>query len=266
MFGNPTSFNGSSNTDWGEQMLNSVASQTLRHMFTRCDSLEVAVRCYPSSKLLQGSIDSFKVSGHGLTIRKDFRTESMNFETDAVSIDFASIVQGKLRLKQPTQAIAQVILTEADINEAFKAPLVTQHLENIQDEALTNLSGGEPVSFRDIEVTLLPDNGVLLRAKTDLPNRKDLPIALRANLTVTRRRRINFADRQFEADAIPPEVQGLSKLLSDALGTILDRMVDLDRFDLDGVMLRLNRLETDGANLIFSGYAQIERLPQNARG
>lgn len=266
MFGNPASFNGSTNTDWGEQMLNSVASQTLRHMFTRCDALDVAVRCYPSSKLLQGSIDSFKVSGQGLTIRKDFRTASMNFETDAVSLDFASILQGKLRLKQPTQAIAQVILTEADINHAFTAPLVTQHLENITDPALTNLSGGEPVSFREITVKLLPDNGVQLRAKTNLPNRQDVPIALRSQLVVNRRRRISFENRQFEADAVPADLRNLSQLLTDALGEILDRMVDLDRFDLDGVMLRLNRLETQGSNLVFSGYAQIEHLPSNARG
>lgn len=39
-------------------------------------------------------------------------------------------------------------------------------------------------------------------------------------------------------------------------------MVDLDRFDLDGVMMRINRLETKGKQLIFSGYAQIERFPK----
>jgi hypothetical protein len=64
------------------------------------------VRCYPSSKLLQGSIDSFKMSGRGLVIRKDFAVEEMSFETDAVAIDFGSVLSGKLSLKQPTQAIA----------------------------------------------------------------------------------------------------------------------------------------------------------------
>jgi predicted deacetylase len=38
-------------------------------------------------------------------------------------------------------------------------------------------------------------------------------------------------------------------------------MVDLDRFDLDGITMWLNRLETQGQQLIFSGYAQIERIP-----
>ncbi|MGL6341817.1 MAG: DUF2993 domain-containing protein, partial [Waterburya sp.] len=34
-----------------------------------------------------------------------------------------------------------------------------------------------------------------------------------------------------------------------------------DRFNLDGVKLRLNRLQTQGQMLLFSGYAQIERVP-----
>ncbi|MFN9170514.1 MAG: DUF2993 domain-containing protein, partial [Dolichospermum sp.] len=49
-----------------------------------------------------------------------------------------------------------------------------------------------------------------------------------------------------------------------ALVEILDNMVDLDRFDLDGVKMRLNRLETEGQRLIFSGYAEIERIPRSS--
>jgi hypothetical protein len=49
-----------------------------------------------------------------------------------------------------------------------------------------------------------------------------------------------------------------------ALVEILDNMVDLDRFDLDGVKMRLNRLETEGQRLIFSGYAEIERIPHSS--
>ena len=53
-----------------------------------------------------------------------------------------------------------------------------------------------------------------------------------------------------------------SKILMGILVEVLNDMVDLDRFDLDGVMLRLNRLETQGKMLLFSGYAQIERIPK----
>lgn len=249
------------NTDFGERMLNTVASQSLRHLFTESEQVDVTVRCFPSSKILQGSIDSFKMTGRQLVIRRQFEVEEMSFETDAVTIDFGSVVSGKLRLKQPTQAVAQITLAEDAINRAFNADLVRQRLQNLDLPPLTNLSGGEPVSFRDVQITLLPENRVRITAQTDLPNRRDVPIQLIATLAIEKRRRILFQNPQFEAESVAADLRGISEVLTAGFAQVLNEMVDLDRFDLDGVTLRLNRLETHGKQLLFSGYAQIERFP-----
>ncbi|MBC7823326.1 MAG: DUF2993 domain-containing protein, partial [Candidatus Parcubacteria bacterium] len=73
--------------------------------------------------------------------------------------------------------------------------------------------------------------------------------------------RVAFQNPQFEPDAVPEELRGISEVLTMAFAEILDNMVDLDRFNLDGILLRINRLETQGEQLIFSGYAQIDRFP-----
>lgn len=242
-------------------MLNTVASQSIRHLFTESESVEVSIRCNPSSKLLQGSIDSFKMSGRGVLIRRDFWVEEMWFETDAVSIDFSSVLTGKIRLRQPTQAVAQVILTEEGINRAFKSELVTRRLLNVTEPTLLDLSGGEPVSFTDVSVTLLPENCLRIFAKAELPNGL-IPVSLSTTLAIEKRRRVSFQNPQFEPDGIPDSQRGVSQVLTLALAGILDNMVDLDRFDLNGVLMRLNRLETSGKRLIFSGYAQIEKFPE----
>lgn len=261
MFGGFSGFQANKSNDFGERMLNSVATQSLRHLFSSSDAVEVEVRCSPSSKLLQGTIDSFRMEGSGLVIRKEFEAAKMMFETDAVSIDVGSAIGGKIRLRQPTQAVAQVVLTEAAINRAFEAELVRQHLEGVTDDAVTTLSGGDPVSFRDISITLLPDQRVTICAKTDLPNRRDVPIQMSAQVTVEKRRRIIFANAEFLPEGIPESVVSLSAILTRGFAEVLNRMVDLERFNLDGVMLRVNRLETEGKNLVFSGYAQIEHFP-----
>jgi len=262
MFGGLTGFKDSKGSDWGEQMLNTVASQTIRHLFTKSESVEVFVRCYPSSKLLQGSIDSFKMSGRSLVIRKDFFVEEMSFETDAVSIDFSSVLSGKLRLKQPTQAIAQVVLTQEGINQAFSAELVKKRLINLSEPTLTALSNGEPVSFTDVEVELLPDNRLKIFAKADLNNGELVPLYMTVKVGIERRRKVSFRNPEIDLESVPEEQRETSETLCTALAEILDNMVDLDRFDLDGVKLRLNRLETEGQKLIFSGYAEIERIPR----
>ncbi|MBN3946663.1 MAG: DUF2993 domain-containing protein [Nostoc sp. NMS7] len=264
MFGGLTGLQDPKGTDWGERMLNTVASQTIRHMFTQSESVEVFVRCHPSSKLLQGSIDSFKMSGRGLVIRKDFAVEEMSFETDAVAIDFGSVLSGKLNLKQSTQAIAQVILSEAGINQAFNAELVKKRLLNLTVPSLTALSGGEPVSFTEVQVQLLPENRLQLVAKADLNNGELVPLSMILTIGIERRRRVSFKDPKIQLDQLPEAQREISQTLSVALVEILDNMVDLDRFDLDGVKMRLNRLETEGQKLIFSGYAEIERIPHSA--
>jgi hypothetical protein len=248
-------------TDFGEQMLNTVAAQSIRHLFTKSDVVEVFIRCYPSSKLLQGSIDSFKMNGRGLVIRRQFEVDEMSFETDAVAIDFGSVMSGKLRLKQSTQAVAQITLTEEAINRAFTADLVQNRLQNVDSEELTNLSGGESVSFRNVQVRLLPENQVSIAAETDFPNRQDIPIRLLATLAVEKRRKISFSEPKFDAEVVPEADRGISEVVSKAFAEVLDNMVDLDRFDLDGVLMRINRLETQGKKLVFSGYAQIDHFP-----
>ncbi|MDF5724979.1 MAG: DUF2993 domain-containing protein [Rhizonema sp. PD37] len=263
MLGGLTGLTDPKGTDWGERMLNTVASQTIRHMFTKSESVEVSVRCYPSSKLLQGSIDSFKLTGRGLVIRRDFAAEEIFIETDAVAIDFGSVLSGKLRLKQPTQAIAQVVLSETGINQAFKAALVTKHLENLTTPALTEISGGKPVSFTEIQVQLLPNNQQRMSAKADLNNGELVPLNVILTIGIERRRRMSFTNPQIELDSVPEAQKEISQKLSLALVEALNNLVDLDRFDLDGVKMRLNRLETDGEKLIFSGYAEIERIPKN---
>ncbi len=261
MFGGLTGLTNRSGTDLGERMLNTVVSQSIRHMFTQSESVEVEIRCHPSSKLLQGSVDSFRMQGRGLVIRRDFQVEEMSFETDAVAIDPGSVLAGQVRLKQPTQAVAQVVLSESAINHAFKAELVQKHLKNVDLEELTNLSGGEALSFRDVQVQLQADNQVKIAAKTDLPNRAGVPISLSATLAVEKRRRIVFQDAQFDPEPVSEDMQGISEALSSSFAKVLNGMVDLDRFNLDGVMMRINRLETQGQKLIFSGYAQIEHFP-----
>ena len=202
------------------------------------------------------------MSGRGVVIRKDFPAEEISVETDAVAIDFGSVLSGKLTLKQPTQAIAQVVLSQAGINQSFKAQLVTKRLENLSLPALTQVSGGKPVSFSEVEVQLLPGNRLRLLAKADLGSDELVPISMILTIAIEKRRRVSFKEPEIELDLVPEAQREISQTLSVALVEILDNMVDLDRFDLDGVKMRLNRLETEGQKLIFSGYAEIERIPR----
>ncbi len=256
MFGTPAL-----TADWGENLINTVATQAITHLFSASQEVSVAVGCFPAAKILQGKVDSFKMQGQGLEIRQQFPVERMSFATDAVALDLGAILQGKLRLQHPTQAVAEIILTEAGINQAFQAELVQKRLQNILTPEIAAISGEEPVSFANVNITLLPQNQVELRAEVILPFHGRVPIQVRTTLAIARRTKLQFTQPQWLETGIAPDQHRISQALTTAFVELLNTMVDLDRFDLDGVMLKLNRLVTQGNQLVFSGYAEIRHFP-----
>ena len=247
--------------DWGEQLINSVATQAITHLFSESEAVSVSVGCFPAAKILQGKVDSFKMQGRGLVIRRQFPVTEMSFATDAVALDLGAIFQGKLRLQQPTQAIAEITLSEAGINQAFQAELVQNRLKNILTPELAAISGEEPVSFTNVQIQLLPNNQVQLQAEVELPFHGLVPIKVITGLAIERRTRIQFTQAQWLGEDVPPAQQLISQRLTEAFVALLNGMVDLDRFDLDGVVLKLNRLMTVGDQLVLSGYAEIRHFP-----
>jgi hypothetical protein len=270
MLGSFTGFKGAtgSETDFGVQFLNNVASKAIAHLFSASESVKVEIGCFPASKILQGAIDSFKMQGQGLVIRRQFPVTEMSFETDAVAVDFGAIMRGEIRLKQPTQAIARVVLSEEGINQAFQAELVQKRLVDLYLSDLEpELGISEPITFSQVQLQLLPENRVLLSAQAEwceltTGEMQKVPFQVITLLAVERRRRILFNHPQFQAADIPVELQPISARLSQAFVNLLNGMVDLDQFDLDGVTLRINRLEVEDQQLVFSGYAQIEHFPK----
>ncbi|HEY9690554.1 MAG TPA: hypothetical protein V6D46_11225, partial [Coleofasciculaceae cyanobacterium] len=131
------------------------------------------------------------------------------------------------------------------------------------------LAQSSAVSFEQVRVRLLPGNRVTIQAQALFGPGVVVPIALQTTLGIERRRCLRFLNCQFEPTELPiepgtvlsAESLALSKTASERLGTILDRLVDLERFNLDGVTLRINTLETRGDQLVLSGWAQVNQVP-----
>jgi len=262
MFGSFTGNNWQTGNDWGAQLLDTVASQSIARLFSESESVNVQIRCNPPSKLLQGAIDSFKMEGRQLVIRRQFPVVEMSFETDAVAIDFSSVLAGQLKLKQPTQALARVVLSQTGLTQAFESDLVKCRLENLD---LPNLPGEwaqSLVSFTQIQMELQPKAGVTISAIAQGIGCPDLPLRFTTQVCVKRRRKIEFESPQFHLEQVPEALREETQALAQAFLGLLNDMVDLDRFDLDGITMRLNRLETEGQNLIFAGYAQVDHFPR----
>lgn len=240
--------------DWGEQLLKIVVSQGIGDLFTHSQSVEVLVESQPASKLLQGEIDRLKIKGKGLVIRRDFPVEELSFETDSVLLNFESVLKGKIHLKQPTHAIAQVIISQADINRAFQAELVQKQMQQ--------LIHSQPISFGDIQVQILPENRLHFFAKADVPNYGKLPICVTGNIIVDRPCRLTLINPQFLTNLVPEYLTKMVQNLNIIFAESLNNLVNVENFGLDGVSLLLNQVETQTEKLIFSGDAEITHFPE----
>lgn len=257
MFGTLLNFgNQQQQNDWGDRLLSDVATQAIRHLFSASESVEVKLRCFPVQKLLQGSLDSLTMAGKGLVIRNQFRAESLKFQTSELALDFGAVLQGKIRMQKATTARAEVVLKEEDINKAFLAPLVTQHLEN----QFSPMLGKHRFSFRNVEVKLLADNRVQISTQVQ---RQDnlIPLAMTARLGVENQKKIRFEVESWEQFDLTPAQQELYPGLQNFFRDRLNNLVDLDRFNLDGVTMRIKQLETQDEKLLLSGSAQIFSFP-----
>lgn len=237
--------------DAGEQLVSSAVSTAIRALLSRVEDLQVSVHCQPVSKLLQGALDGFSLRGRGLVIKNSFRAEILRVDTDAIAIDLGAILGGRVRLLRPTVAVTSVVLREEDINAAFEAPLVVSKMRGIAVEG-----GGQTLAFEKTRIQLGEDNRV--HFETDIlleQSGERLHTGLQARLTVEEQRRIVLADVLFEDD--DPRSREWAALFV----AHFNRLMDIDKFNLDGATLRIQRLYTRNRQLTFEGRANINHFP-----
>lgn len=233
----------------GDRIISKVASAAIAALFKRTGQLEATVRAEPVAKLLQGSLDGFDFVGQGMEMYNGLRIEAMELYLQAVSIDFSAIFKGQVQLRQPTQATLRVVLTEDDLTTSFNTPFVVEKLQRLQYQ-------GKSLHFQKTEMLLNEDKSLQLTSQIRLGEAgTPVTLAMRANLQVEERRKLQFVDVTYEGE--PEAVE-----LGQALIAHVNDLLDLDKFALDGTQLRVDRVRLTGKQLIFYGIARLDRFPQ----
>jgi hypothetical protein len=240
----------SQRADVGEQMVSAVVQTAIRALLTRVEDLQVTIQCQPVSKLLMGAIDSFRLQGRGLVIKNQFRVDSMRVETDAIAIDLGSTLAGRVRLNRSLEAVAAVVLREEDINQSFEAPLVVGKMRGIP----AGDGSGETLAFAGTRVTLETDNWISFKTRITFEGSgREGDVAFRARLGVEEQRRIVLSS--------PEVAEGGDRMLAELFVSQFNRIMDVDKFNLDGATLRIHRLRVRDAQLIFEGRAKVAHFP-----
>ncbi|NEQ24860.1 MAG: DUF2993 domain-containing protein, partial [Microcoleus sp. SIO2G3] len=64
------------------------------------------------------------IAGRGVVLQPDVRIEQMDLKTDRLAISPLSVLFGQIKLKEPLNAQARMVLTAEDINRALNSDAV----------------------------------------------------------------------------------------------------------------------------------------------
>jgi hypothetical protein len=237
----------------GEQTLNKAAKVGLSSQLDEVENLDVNIQTDPL-KLVQGQVDSVKVTGDGLVMQKDLRMDKLDMQMDNVAINPLSVAFGKIELTKPTEASARVVLTERDINRAFNSEYVRSQLQEQKVHINGQTTSIEP---QQVDFRLLDNQKIRLNANIKLKETGETQqIAFTAVPKVNANgQSVSLENVEYgEGDEISPE---LTKALVDKTSDILN----LSNFDLEGMSLRVKQLLVAPGKLTLQAEAYVEQIP-----
>ena len=238
--------------DLGEQAISKVAEVGLASQLDEVENLDVNVQTDPL-KVVSGAVDSVKVEGEGLVMKKDLRVEEMTLETGSIAVNPLSMAFGKIELQHPTDAETHVVLTEADINRAFNSEFIRDKMQNLDVHVDGQLV---TVDTQKVEFGLPANNQVSLATDVKLPSGE----TKRVSFTAVPRVSANGQSISLE-DVTYADGKELSPELTEALLKQASALLDLNNFELQGMTLRLKKLDVQAGKLILQAQAHIEQFP-----
>ncbi len=240
------------NPDLGEKALSKVVEVGITSQLDEVDAIDVDIRTDPG-KLVQGKVNSVAISAKGVVVKQDLRIETIDVNTNKVSINPLSALFGNVELVHPTDAEAQIILTEIDINRAFGSDYIQNKLQGLTMEV-----EGSPVTV-DVQtatVQLPGDNTFVISADFLLREQSEIK-----KLSATAIPQIQDNGHRLSLEILSAAGQGLTTQLVIAIIEQLTALLDLRNFNIPGISLRLHQLDAQKDRLVIQAKTQIEQIP-----
>jgi LmeA-like phospholipid-binding len=238
--------------DLGEQALSKVAEAGISSQLDEVEDIDVDIRTNPG-KLMQGKVDSVAISGKGLVMKQDLRMDTLEVTIDKVEINPLSAVFGNIELTRPSDAEAEIVLTEADINRAFSSDFI---LEKLRGLTINTSQTPVIVDVQESTVHLPGENQFVINAEFLIREEGEVK-----KLSATAIPKIQENGNRISLEVLSSESQGLNAELQAAILMQLTELLDLRNFNIPGISLQLYQLEAQKGKLLIHAKTQIEQLP-----
>ncbi len=243
----------STGLDIGEQAISNAAKSIIQSQLDEFDSLEIEVHTDPL-KLTQGQIDSLLVTGKGLVIQNDLRTEELVLKTGPVDVSMLKMATGVFALDEPADAEARVVLKPEDVQTAFNAAYVKQKMRGQKVE----LSSGEKVTTdaSNVKFTIPEAGRIAVEADVMLIEKVETHhIAFSAKpKLVEQGHGVTLEDMKYDEAA-----NDMPELTRSLIASTQD-LLDFRTFDIGDMTLQFTQLDVQPDQLVFQANTNIRSL------
>ncbi|MGG6293977.1 LmeA family phospholipid-binding protein [Leptolyngbya sp. AN02str] len=242
----------SDNADLGEKALSKAAEMGITNQLDKVEELDVDIRANPS-KLVQGEVESVAIAGKGMVMKQQLRMESLDLKTDAVAINPLRAVLGDIQLTHPTNADAQVVLTEGDLNRAIASDFLQEKLKDLK---LKTADQVYTVVVNRASIHLLEDGTVFIDAKCLIQETNE-----EKKLTVTVVPKLIEDEHKIGMEVLSAEGEGLTTEFIAAVIDAIAMLLDLRNFQVPGMSFQLRKFEVTKGKLTLHAQTEITQLP-----
>jgi hypothetical protein len=235
----------------GDKALSKVVEVGIAIGLDEAEVIDVDIRTNPG-KLVQGKLDSVTISGKGFVIKQDLRMEAIEVSIGKVEINPLSAVFGNIELIHPTDAEALIVLTETDLNRAFRSNYIQTKLRGLK----MMMNGQEViVTVQQVIVNLPGDNKFVITIEFVLAGQAEIK-----KLSATAVPKIQEDGHRISLEILAIEGQGLNLELVSIIVEQLTALLDMRNFNIPGLSLQLYLLEAPQGKLVIHSHAQVAQV------
>ena len=240
---------------FGEQAINKIAEMALASQLKEVERSSVQIKT-DLSKLAHGEVDSIAININGLVMQQGLGVEELQLQINRVNVKPFSALLGKIKLTQPSEGTARIVINEDKLTRAFNSKSFHEHLHQMQgfakDKRVAN-----PV--QQVKCCLLADGNIAFNSELILGKTGE---ARAFAFTATPRigndgQGIVLQDVHYvEGKELPPE-------LTAALLARMSEVLNLRNFEQKGMSLRIQQLDVAAGKLTLQAAAYIEQFPSS---
>jgi LmeA-like phospholipid-binding len=231
----------------GEQALDKVAELALTSQVDQVDQVAVDVRTDPI-KLMQGKVDSVAISSEGMVLKPDLRATAVNIQTSAIGVNPIKAALGQIELTEDTQAQAQILLSENDLNQALSSDYLRSKLRPFTVQVQ---SQPVKVAIERMQLHLFEVGKVKINAELRIEPDQQKQISIIVKLF------LQDDGYRIGVEILSVETEGIELNLVQALVEAMTTLLDLRNFELNEMALRLKELDVQIGKLLLRGEVQV---------